>query len=186
MKRRIVAIMILVLMMTVVFSATQVIADPPNGTEAYENGDAVDSNGDSYTGIVAISGELEEELREEEEEEAGGFDMSLILMPVLLIAVFYFLMIRPQRKKSKEHKEMVATIKVSDEVVSIGGIHGKIVRVKDDTYVIESGIGTQKSFVQLDRSAISRVTKEGSGKNVSSDFDDDNNEPEYQDSGDNA
>jgi len=182
MKRRIVAIMVLVLMMTVVISATQVIADPPNGTEAYENGDAVDSNGDSYAGIVAISGELDEEMYGEE-EEAGGFDISLILMPVLLIAVFYFLMIRPQRKKSKEHKEMVSTIKVSDEVVSIGGIHGKIVRVKDDTYVIESGVGTQKSFVQLDRSAISRVTKEGSGKNVSSDFDDDNNEPEYQDSG---
>ena len=184
MKKRIVAIMVLVLMMTVVISATQVIADPPNGTEAYENGDTVDSNGDSYTGIVAISGELGEGDEYYGEEEPGGFDITMFFLPALLIAAMYFLMIRPQRKRSKEQKEMLSTIKVSDEVVSIGGIRGKVVRVKDDTYVIESGIGTQKSFVQLDRSAIARVTKEGSGKNASYDFDDDNNEPEYLDSGD--
>jgi len=90
--------------------------------------------------------------------------MGMLPMLLLMFAVFYFMIIRPQRRKDKAHKEMLASLKVTDEVVSIGGLHGKVVRIKDETYLLETGIGTQKSFIQIDRSAIARVTKEGSGK----------------------
>lgn len=84
-----------------------------------------------------------------------------LIMPILLIAVLYFIMIRPQKKKEKELKEMLAALKVGDEVATIGGLHGKIVRIKDDLFVIESGIGTMKSHITVDRSAVSRFLKRG-------------------------
>ncbi len=83
---------------------------------------------------------------------------------VVMIVVFYFILIRPQKKKEKKLREMLAALKVGDEVVSIGGIHGKIARIKDEVFVLETGIGTMKSFIAIERSAISRLTKEGKGK----------------------
>ena len=56
---------------------------------------------------------------------------------------------------------MIAALKVGDEVASIGGIHGKIVRIKENIFVLESGVGTTKSFIAIERSAISRLVKEG-------------------------
>lgn len=90
---------------------------------------------------------------------AGGFMAFLPL--ILMIAVFYFILIRPQKKKEKELQNMLASLKVNDEVATIGGIHGKIVRIKDDIFVLESGIGTTKSFIAVDRSAVSRFLKRG-------------------------
>lgn len=83
---------------------------------------------------------------------------------VVMIVVFYFILIRPQKKKEKQLREMLAALRVGDEVVSIGGIHGKIVRIKDDIFILETGIGTMKSFIAIERSAISRMTKEGQKK----------------------
>ena len=57
---------------------------------------------------------------------------------VILILVFYFFMIRPQRKRDKEEKEMRNSIQPGDEICTIGGFIGKVVSVKDDTVVIES------------------------------------------------
>ena len=91
---------------------------------------------------------------------AGGTFMPIIMM-VLMIAVFYFILIRPQKKKEKELRNMIAALKVGDEVATIGGIHGKIARIKDDLFLLESGIGTNKSFILVDRSAVSRFTKRG-------------------------
>ena len=91
-----------------------------------------------------------------------GMDMfSPLIMMVLMIAVFYFFLIRPQKKKEKELKKMLAALKVGDEVATIGGIHGKIVRIKDELFVLESGIGTNKSYITVDRGAVSRFTKRG-------------------------
>lgn len=93
---------------------------------------------------------------------AGAAGMvSPIIMMVLMIAVFYFILIRPQKKKEKELRNMIAALKVGDEVATIGGIHGKIARIKDDLFLLESGIGTNKSFILVDRSAVSRFTKRG-------------------------
>jgi preprotein translocase subunit YajC len=60
------------------------------------------------------------------------------LMPVILIfIVFYFLLIRPQKKMQNEHKSMVASLKKNDEVVTSGGIHGTIMNVKEGTVTLK-------------------------------------------------
>ena len=80
---------------------------------------------------------------------------------IIMIVVFYFFLIRPQKKKEKALKDMLASLKVNDEVATIGGIHGKIVRIKDELFVLESGIGQNKSYITVDRSAVSRFMKRG-------------------------
>jgi preprotein translocase subunit YajC len=70
--------------------------------------------------------------------EAGGGDLFLSLMPLALIfVVFYFLMIRPQQKKMKAHKEMLSSVKRGDRIVTGGGIVGRVARVEDDELVVE-------------------------------------------------
>lgn len=85
------------------------------------------------------------------------------LLPlVLLFAVLYFLMIRPQKKKDKAISEMRKSLTVGDEVVTIGGICGKIVRTKDETITIQ--VGADKVKFEMMRWAVSSVTKEAPGK----------------------
>ncbi len=57
---------------------------------------------------------------------------------VIMVAAMYFLMIRPQRKKAKEEKQMRENLQVGDEIVTIGGIYGRVISLKEDTIVIES------------------------------------------------
>ena len=86
-------------------------------------------------------------------------DILSSLMPMILIlGVFYFLIIMPQRKKDKKNKEMLSALKVGDEIVTIGGIYGKIVRIKDETFFIEST--NDKTKVLIARWAVKEVTKQ--------------------------
>ncbi len=88
----------------------------------------------------------------------SALELIVSFFPMILIfVVFYFVLIRPQRKKEKALRDMIAALKVGDEVASIGGIHGKITRIKDDIFVLETGIGTTKSFIAIERAAISRL-----------------------------
>lgn len=75
-----------------------------------------------------------------------------ILLMVALFAVMYFLMIRPQRKKQKEDQEMRDSIQIGDEVTTIGGICGRVVTVKEDALVIETG--SDKTKMKITRWAI--------------------------------
>ena len=68
--------------------------------------------------------------------EGGG---STIIMLVGMIAVFYFLLIRPENKRKKEAEQMRSSVKNGDEITTIGGIVGKVVNVKEDKFVIETG-----------------------------------------------
>jgi len=78
------------------------------------------------------------------------------LMPlVLLIAIMYFLLIRPQKKREKAVTAMRNSIKVGDEVITIGGICGKIVKTKDETLTIQ--VGADKTKFEVMRWAISKV-----------------------------
>lgn len=86
------------------------------------------------------------------------------LMTALILVVFYFILIRPQKKKEKALKDMISSLKVGDEVASIGGIHGKINRVKDNLFILETGVGTTKSYVTIEKSAIARLISEGTSK----------------------
>ena len=84
-------------------------------------------------------------------------------MPMfLIIGVLYFMMIRPQRKKEKELKNQINSMKNGDKVVTIGGIVGKVYRIKDNTVIIETGnVGTpdERSFLKLELDAIKKVEK---------------------------
>jgi preprotein translocase subunit YajC len=63
---------------------------------------------------------------------------STIIMLVAMLAIFYFMMIRPESKRKKEAEQMRSGMKVGDEIVTIGGICGKVVHIKDDKFVIET------------------------------------------------
>ena len=75
------------------------------------------------------------------EGEEAGFDWSLIIFLVLIFAVFYFLIIRPQRRRQKEHTEMVQELQKGDQVITAGGIYGTIESLSQESIVlkIESG-----------------------------------------------
>ena len=77
---------------------------------------------------------------------------------VLLVVLMYFLLIRPQKKREKQTAIMRNSVRVGDEVVTIGGIRGKIVKTKDDTLVIE--VGADKVKFEIMRWAISKVEGE--------------------------
>ena len=61
-----------------------------------------------------------------------------VIYLVVIVGVMYFLLIRPQRKKTKEEKKMRENLQVGDDIVTIGGIYGKVISLKEDTIVIES------------------------------------------------
>ncbi len=69
--------------------------------------------------------------------QQGGGAMSSIIMIVLMIAIFYLFMIRPQQKRQKEEKQFRDSLQKGQHIVTIGGIHGKVVDVKETTVVIE-------------------------------------------------
>ena len=80
---------------------------------------------------------------------------TLVIPMVLMFAVFYFLLIRPQRKKDKKVKDMLAAIKVGDRISTIGGIYGTITAIKDDT--IELNVGKDNVKLIMARWAIRQV-----------------------------
>ena len=88
-----------------------------------------------------------------ETASGSGSMWSSIIMMALIIVVFWFFIIRPQRKKDKETAKMRSELQVSDEIVTIGGIIGIIVSMKEDSLVIETG--SDRSKVRLARWAIS-------------------------------
>ena len=78
------------------------------------------------------------------------------LVPMILIfVVFYFVLIRPQRKEDKEAKAMLDNLKVGDRICTIGGIYGTIVKIKDDVLTVE--VGEQKTQMVFARWAIRNV-----------------------------
>ena len=86
----------------------------------------------------------------------GGF--AQLLPIVLIIAVFYFLLIRPQQKRQKQLQETVASLKIGDRVITTGGIIGVIITVKDTSFLIRSA---DKSILEIARSAIADIDHEG-------------------------
>lgn len=91
----------------------------------------------------------------------GPLNMIVSFLPIILIfVIFYFIAIRPQRKKEKETRAMIDALKVGDKVVTIGGICGKISKIKDNYVILETGnVGTpdEKSFVKMERNSIKSV-----------------------------
>jgi len=76
-------------------------------------------------------------------------------MIVVLFAIMYFLLIRPQKKQEKEIRDMRANLKVGDDIVTIGGICGKIVRVKENRLTIQ--VGADKTKFDIEKWGVSRI-----------------------------
>ena len=73
-------------------------------------------------------------------EAAGAAGMSSsIIMLVAMLAIFYFMLIRPENKRKKEAEQMRSSVKTGDKITTIGGIIGTVVSVKDDKFVMETG-----------------------------------------------
>ena len=81
--------------------------------------------------------------------------LGMVLPLVLLFAVFYFLIIRPQKKRDKETKDMLSALKKGDKITTIGGIYGRIVEIRDDVVTIE--VGAERTQLLLARWAIRGV-----------------------------
>jgi preprotein translocase subunit YajC len=75
---------------------------------------------------------------------------------IFLFIVFYFLLIRPQKKKQAEHKTLIENLKKNDEVVTSGGVHGTIVNVKEKTFVLRID---DTAKMEIDKSSVSYISK---------------------------
>ncbi len=97
---------------------------------------------------------------------AQGGGISIFIPLILMFVIFYFLLIRPQQKKVKQHKEMIASLKKGDRVVTAGGIHGTIIGVSDNTITLEIA---PKVKIKVQRSSISYILGRGSQQQESED-----------------
>ncbi len=84
-----------------------------------------------------------------------GSSYSSLILIVAMVAVMYFALIRPQKKKQKEEQATRDNIQLGDEVTTIGGILGKVVTIKEDSITIETGVGSDSSRLKFARWAIS-------------------------------
>ena len=86
--------------------------------------------------------------------QQGGSAITIFVLQIAaFIAIFYFILIRPQRQQQKKHEEMLKQVKRGDEIVTAGGIVGEVVHVKDDRVTVKSG----ESRVVIERDRIAKV-----------------------------
>ncbi len=96
-------------------------------------------------------------------QPAQGDTLMGLLPIILMFVILYFLMIRPQMKKAKEHKAMVDALQKGDEVVAAGGILGKVAKITDAYVVLEVAQGTS---IQIQRNAIGMLLPKGTIKDA--------------------
>ncbi len=89
--------------------------------------------------------------------------LQALMLPLLLLVVFYFLLIRPQNKRAKEQKEMLSKVAAGDEVATTGGILGKVVEVGEQFLTLEIATGVQ---VKLQKFQVAMVLPKGTVKNA--------------------
>lgn len=85
-----------------------------------------------------------------------------LILIVVLIGVMYFVMIRPQQKQDKKNKEMRESLKIGDEIVTIGGLVGKITKITEKTITIQTGNPNTK--VELIKGAVANISKKDNSK----------------------
>ncbi len=90
--------------------------------------------------------------------QAGGRPgYETIVMLVLMFAIFYFLLIRPQQKRAKQHKQLLAALKIGDQVVTAGGMHGKVAGLQEDVVTLDVASGVR---IKFNRSSIVSTQRE--------------------------
>jgi len=97
-------------------------------------------------------------------QDTFGMLNSLLIPTMLIIGIMYFLMIRPQQKRLKEHQAMVAAIRRGDTIVTSGGIIGKVAKVEDQELQVEIAEGVK---IKILRSTVSEVRGKGEGATTS-------------------
>ena len=89
----------------------------------------------------------------------GGASAFMNIVPLIfMFAIFYFLLIRPQQKKAKEHKTLLEALKKGDKVVTAGGMHGKVSAIDDKIVTLEIATGVN---VKFNKAFIASIEKEG-------------------------
>ena len=85
-------------------------------------------------------------------QDAGGSSLIWTLLPfVFIFGIFYFLVILPQKRQRQQLQEMISALKINDEVVTNGGVIGKIKEIKDTSFIIQSA---EKSFIEVGKQAV--------------------------------
>ena len=103
-------------------------------------------NGGLVAGMLGTLGFMSGCVPQEGAEDGFGWEMIVFL--VLLFVIFYFLLIRPQRKRQKEHQELTEGLQKGDRVVTAGGIYGQIESISDDSIVLKVESGTTIRFAK--------------------------------------
>ncbi len=93
----------------------------------------------------------------------GGLDPSFLIMMVVMFGLVYFMSIRPQMKKAKEHKSMLESLKTGDEVIVLGGVLGKIAKIGEAYIDVEIAPNTQ---IHVQKSAVQILLPKGTIKSV--------------------
>jgi preprotein translocase subunit YajC len=98
--------------------------------------------------------------------EPGGFDPSFFIMMGSIFAIFYFLIMRPQQKRQKEQEDKLKAAEKGDQVITAGGLHGKIVGASEDVLTLEIATlkGGEKLRVRVERSRLESVSKPKGGE----------------------
>lgn len=94
---------------------------------------------------------------------AAGFDIMGVLPLIGLVAVFYFLILRPQQKRAKEQKSMIDSLQKGEEVVALGGVLGRVTKVGENYVSLEISDGVN---INVQRSAIQTVLPKGTIKSI--------------------
>jgi preprotein translocase subunit YajC len=94
-------------------------------------------------------------------EGQGGLIGNLVLIGGIAL-IFYFFMIRPQQKRQKDQKSFVEAVKKGDMIVTVGGVHGKVVSIEDDTFILEVDRGAK---IKFEKSSISLESSKKYTKN---------------------
>ncbi len=105
--------------------------------------------------------------------------MPSFVMLAAFMAIMYFLLIRPQRKREKEISEMRASLGVGDEIVTIGGIVGKVVKVGEEELVIQ--VGSDKTKILVKKWAISALERKSGAKTIKKNADKEESDTEKED-----
>jgi preprotein translocase subunit YajC len=84
--------------------------------------------------------------------EAGG-----LILPLIFLVALYLLLIRPQQKRQKQHQQLIGSLAVGDDVVTVGGLHGRVVALTDDTMDLEV---TDDIVMRFQRSSLARVVRD--------------------------
>jgi preprotein translocase subunit YajC len=88
----------------------------------------------------------------------GSADIMTFLPMIALVVIFYFLLIRPQQKRQKEHKNMVSGLAKGDEIVTMGGVLGKIIAVDDNFITVEIAKGVE---IKVQRNSVQAMMPKG-------------------------